>query len=94
MQKYRYGRVNAALVIAGLAMSLSAVRVFAQPTEKPAATTDQKTDRYGWFHQTRMGMFIHWGPYSVAAGEWQENVANGMHTSSRSSASLPPSMEI
>jgi alpha-L-fucosidase len=27
-----------------------------------------------WFHQSRYGMFIHWGPYSVAArGEWVLN---------------------
>jgi alpha-L-fucosidase len=27
--------------------------------------------RFQWFHQAKLGMFIHWGPYSIAAGEWQ-----------------------
>jgi alpha-L-fucosidase len=27
--------------------------------------------RFQWFHQAKAGMFIHWGPYSIAAGEWQ-----------------------
>ena len=27
--------------------------------------------RFQWFHQAKVGMFIHWGPYSIAAGEWQ-----------------------
>lgn len=38
----------------------------AQPNQPPAAT-----ERFDWFHRTKAGMFIHWGPYSVAAGEWQ-----------------------
>lgn len=37
----------------------------AQPNQPPAAT-----ERFDWFHRTKAGMFIHWGPYSVAAGEW------------------------
>jgi alpha-L-fucosidase len=27
-------------------------------------------DRMAWFNQARFGMFIHWGIYSVPAGEW------------------------
>ena len=27
-----------------------------------------------WFHNAKFGMFIHWGPYSQLAGEW-----NGRH---------------
>lgn len=26
--------------------------------------------RFQWFHHAKTGMFIHWGPYSIAAGEW------------------------
>ncbi len=26
---------------------------------------------FRWFNEARAGMFIHWGPYSVAAGEWK-----------------------
>jgi alpha-L-fucosidase len=30
--------------------------------------------RLDWFHTARYGMFVHWGPYSVAArGEWVRN---------------------
>jgi alpha-L-fucosidase len=31
----------------------------------------QPSSRFDWFHQAKVGMFIHWGPYSIAAGEWQ-----------------------
>ena len=30
-----------------------------------------KEDKYpGWFREAKFGMFIHWGPYSRLAGEW------------------------
>jgi alpha-L-fucosidase len=28
-------------------------------------------DRLAWFNQAKFGMFIHWGIYSVPAGEWE-----------------------
>lgn len=27
--------------------------------------------RLEWFHDAKFGMFIHWGPYAVIAGEWK-----------------------
>src|SRR5438874_12678329 len=35
--------------------------------ESPA----QRDARMQWFRDARFGMFIHWGLYSVAAGEWE-----------------------
>ena len=37
-----------------------------QDTETPA----QKDARLAWFREARFGMFIHWGLYSIPAGEW------------------------
>jgi len=28
-------------------------------------------DRLEWFRHDKFGMFIHWGPYSLLAGEWK-----------------------
>jgi alpha-L-fucosidase len=36
------------------------------------ATTPAATDRMAWWRDARFGMFIHWGLYSVLAGEWGE----------------------
>ena len=49
----------ATFVVAGTAMS--------QPyaDESPA----QRDARMGWWRDARFGMFIHWGVYSVPAGE-------------------------
>ncbi len=30
-----------------------------------------KEQRLAWFKEAKFGMFIHWGPYSALAGEWQ-----------------------
>jgi len=39
---------------------------------KPVAETPQQRDaRMSWWREARFGMFIHWGLYSVAAGEWK-----------------------
>ena len=45
-------------------------------TVLPAADYTQETPaqrdaRMGWFREARFGLFIHWGVYSVPAGEWQ-----------------------
>lgn len=33
-------------------------------------TPEQKEQRMRWWNEARFGMFIHWGLYSVPAGEW------------------------
>jgi alpha-L-fucosidase len=33
-------------------------------------TPAQREQRMAWFNEARFGMFIHWGVYSVPAGEW------------------------
>jgi alpha-L-fucosidase len=36
-------------------------------------------ERMKWFGEARLGLFIHWGPYSIAAGQWpgRENKRRG-----------------
>jgi alpha-L-fucosidase len=40
-----------------------------QITAANAAAPEDK--RFEWFNSAKAGMFIHWGPYSIAAGEWK-----------------------
>ena len=35
-----------------------------------AETPAERTARLSWFNEARFGMFIHWGVYSAAAGNW------------------------
>jgi alpha-L-fucosidase len=42
---------------------------FAQPAHKdPPKTQDEKMQ---WFREAKFGLFIHWGLYSIPAGEWK-----------------------
>ena len=47
-------------------LSLSVAPLVAQTTE----SADQHDQRMAWFRDARFGLFIHWGVYSVPAGEW------------------------
>ncbi len=40
-------------------------------------TASQRDLRMQWFNQARFGLFIHWGLYSAAAGEWKGKRASG-----------------
>lgn len=42
-------------------------------TESP----EQHGARMGWWREARFGMFIHWGLYSVASGEWDGKSTQG-----------------
>ena len=36
----------------------------------PSETPEQHDSRMAWFREAKFGMFIHWGLYSVPAGDW------------------------
>ena len=40
------------------------------PETATTAPADPTSDRLAWFKEAKFGMFIHWGPYSALAGEW------------------------
>jgi alpha-L-fucosidase len=61
------------------AFALACVAVAQTPPAAPAATTGQapvkpddaaQQDRMAWFKRAHFGMFIHWGLYSLPAGQW------------------------
>ncbi len=41
-------------------------------------TPAQHDARMQWFRDAKLGMFIHWGAYSTAGGEWQGKRVNGV----------------
>src|SRR5262245_42154411 len=68
MMHFRFSCLLAAAIIAtmpGPARAGSATRDFTKETP------EQRAKRMAWFNEARFGMFIHWGIYSVPAGEWQ-----------------------
>lgn len=47
---------------------LAAFLAIAVPSS--AAEPAKVPDRLAWFNKAKFGLFIHWGPYAVPAGEW------------------------
>jgi alpha-L-fucosidase len=64
--KRRLALVGTLAVVLG-AMAPSRLRCQAAP---PDASPNGE-DRLAWFRHDKFGLFIHWGPYSLLAGEWK-----------------------
>jgi alpha-L-fucosidase len=63
-----------ATVVISVALNLSA----AEPAQTAAPESKADRDqRMAWFREARFGMFIHWGVYSVPAGEWKDKKTYG-----------------
>lgn len=44
--------------------------VFTVVIQLSACKTEKPADKMAWWKEARFGMFIHWGLYSIPAGEW------------------------
>src|SRR5262245_6210200 len=64
---------------------LSTVVLASQLSESPAA----HNARMQWWREARFGMFIHWGIYSVPAGEYQGRRARDVGEWIMSWANIP-----
>jgi alpha-L-fucosidase len=50
----------------------------AQPAPKAASAAAPSADtRLDWWREARFGMFIHWGLYSIPAGQWGDRTDHG-----------------
>ncbi len=65
------------LFLAAIVLSL-AYATASPAADAPAKESKQEFDaRMAWFREAKFGMFIHWGVYSVPAGEWNGNKGYG-----------------
>ncbi|MEI8283198.1 MAG: alpha-L-fucosidase, partial [Armatimonadota bacterium] len=59
---------------------ISSFGLYASPTigkDFTHETKEQKNTRMAWWRESRFGMFIHWGLYSVPAGTWKGKIYPG-----------------
>jgi len=73
---------NASVCLASICLALP-VLLCACQGEPKSADRDAKSgpevdapDRMAWWREARFGMFLHWGLYSVPAGEWNGNTGH------------------
>src|SRR4026207_1460918 len=64
MTPIRAGRA----VLASFLPHLAAGAVGGAP---PPDTPEAKKARLAWFHEAKVGLFVHWGLYAIPAGEWK-----------------------
>ena len=69
----RMGSVLAGLIGLCVGLRATAAEVGAYASE----TAAQRDARMEWFREARFGLFIHWGVYSVPAGEWKDQKGYG-----------------
>ena len=58
--------IHLGLILAFASTTLLATLV----TEQSLETHEQRDVRMEWWREARFGMFVHWGLYSIPAGEW------------------------
>jgi alpha-L-fucosidase len=81
-------RLGIVFLLFVLGLSAGVGRAFSQPAGHPAATTDQSAHARRWFEDAKLGLFIHWGVYSLLGkGEW---VMDHDKLPIREYAKLPP----
>jgi alpha-L-fucosidase len=70
--------LSCGLLLCSSTATIQAQAPLAAATAKPLAETPTQRDRrMEWFRDARFGMFIHWGVYSVPAGEYNGNTNYG-----------------
>src|SRR5882757_1824883 len=72
-------RILVVIIINLLFFSAAAQAQKAVADKGKALTSDElKEKRLQWFREARFGMMIHWGLYSVPAGEWKGKLIPGL----------------
>src|SRR5262245_19377102 len=65
-------RVDMLTQLSLFAITLSASSVIAMgQAQPPSPETPDHARRIKWFREAKFGLFIHWGIYSIPAGEWK-----------------------
>jgi len=60
-----------------LAVLLAFPNILGPAVSAKAETQAEHDQRMAWFREARFGLFIHWGVYSLPAGEWGTNTNYG-----------------
>ncbi len=73
----------------GLLAGLCGTAVSQEVVGQPGETTEQRDTRMKWWRESRFGMFIHWGVYSVPAGTYKGRQIGGIGEWIMNSGKIP-----
>ena len=74
-------------ILALCLLTTHTINLYAQDAQ--TETPEQKQQRMKWWNEARFGMFIHWGVYSVPAGEWNGSTVRGLGEWIMNGAKIP-----
>ncbi len=77
MQKSMAAFCTAILLSVTFGSGISALAADPSASSPEKETKEQRDARMDWFRNAKFGMFIHWGVYSVPAGEFQDKKTFG-----------------
>jgi len=72
--RFRVGMVQFVLA---MVVMIFARNAFGQESGDSSSGRKEGADRMQWWRDAKFGMFIHWGLYSIPAGEWDGKTAPG-----------------
>ncbi|MBI5691682.1 MAG: alpha-L-fucosidase [Verrucomicrobia bacterium] len=61
-----------------LVLGLAVVSQFATAALVASSLDSAREKRLAWWHEAKFGLFIHWGLYSLPAGEWKGQTYSGI----------------
>ena len=71
-------RTSRTLLVSALAALCLAAAPARLPQPAAPAADPAKEQRLAWFREAKYGLFIHWGLYSIPAGEWKGRRSPGL----------------
>ncbi|MFO0855843.1 MAG: alpha-L-fucosidase [Phycisphaerales bacterium] len=74
-------KTTTALIISSFTLLLAGctnTRVERTEQQQPFVSSSASADKMSWWREARFGMFIHWGVYSEAAGDWEGKPVDGV----------------
>ncbi len=81
--------VTCAVALAAACIVLAPLRGLAEPDYWHDETEAERDARMAWWREARFGMFIHWGLYAAAAGEWDGRQIPGIGEWIQRHANIP-----
>ncbi len=91
---HRRPGLGAAMVLVaalGLGSPVSTTAAGPDGADEHGETPRQRDQRMAWWREGRLGMFIHWGLFSIPAGQWKGQRVGGAGEWLQFAAQIPPS---
>src|ERR1044071_4672330 len=89
ISKQLFKAILVSILLFSGAIQISFAQQKLKSSSKQLSEDEIKEQRLEWFREARFGMMIHWGLYSVPAGEWKGKLIPGLGEGIMNRARIP-----